>query len=89
MKRLLTSILLFAAFLCGAQAQNDALFVYRNDGAIHGFLRADIDSMVCSQIDLDSLLHADYVVQEIWTADSVYRIPLAAIDSRRFMAYGV
>lgn len=85
MKRLLTSILLFAAFLCGAQAQNDALFVYRNDGAIHGFLRADIDSMVCSQIDLDSLLHADYVVQEIWTADSVYRIPLAAIDSISFV----
>ena len=85
MKRLLTSILLFAAFLCGAQAQNDALFVYRNDGAIHGFLRADIDSMVCSQIDLDSLMHADYVVQEIWTADSVYRIPLAAIDSISFV----
>ena len=85
MKRLLTSILLFAAFLCGAHAQNDALIVYRNDGAIHGFLRADIDSMVCSQIDLDSLLHADYVVQEIWTADSVYRIPLAVIDSISFV----
>ena len=85
MKRLLTSILLFAAFLCGAHAQNDALFVYRNDGAIHGFLRADIDSMVCSQIDLDSILHADYVVQEIWTADSVYRIPLAVIDSISFV----
>lgn len=85
MKRLLTSILLFAAFLCGAHAQNDALIVYRNDGAIHGFLRADIDSMVCSQIDLDSILHADYVVQEIWTADSVYRIPLAVIDSISFV----
>lgn len=85
MKRLLTSILLFAAFLGGAQAQSDALFVYRNDGAIHGFLRADIDSMVCSQIDLDSLMHVDYVVQEIWTADSVYRIPLAAIDSISFV----
>lgn len=85
MKRLLTSILLFAAFLCGAHAQNDALFVYRNDGAIHGFLRADIDSMVCSQIDLDSLMHTDYVVQEIWTADSVYRIPLAVIDSISFV----
>lgn len=85
MKRLLTSILLFAAFLCGAHAQNDALFVYRNDGAIHGFLRADIDSMVCSQTDLDSLMHADYVVQEIWTTDSVYRIPLAVIDSISFV----
>lgn len=85
MKRLLTFILLFAAFLCGAKAQNEALFVYRNDGAINAFLRSDIDSMVCSQIDLDSLLHADYVVQEVWTADSVYRIPLAIIDSISFV----
>lgn len=81
MKRLIASILLLAGFLCGAKAQNDAMFVYRNDGAINAFLKSDVDSMVCSQIDLDSLMHSDYVVQEIWTADSVYRIPLAVIDS--------
>lgn len=87
MKRLIASILLFAGFLCGAKAQNDAMFVYRNDWAIkpflksNAFLKSDVDSMACSQIDLDSLMHSDYVVQEIWTADSVYRIPLAVIDS--------
>lgn len=86
MKRLIASILLFAGFLCGAKAQNDAMFVYRNDvwltdGAINAFLKSDVDSMVCSQIGLDSLMHSDYVVQEIWTADSVYRIRLAVIDS--------
>ena len=81
MKRLIASILLLAGFLCGAKAQNDAMFVYRNDGASNAFLKSDVDSMVCSQIDLDSLMHSDYVVQEIWTADSVYRIPLAVIDS--------
>ena len=81
MKRLIASILILTGFLCGAKAQNDAMFVYRNDGSINAFLKSDIDSMVCSQIDLDSLMHSDYVVQEIWTADSIYRIPLAVIDS--------
>ena len=85
MKRLIASILLFAGFLCGAKAQNDAMFVYRNDGAINAFLKSDVDSMVCSQIDLDSLMHSDYVVQEIWTTDSIYRIPLAVIDSIGFV----
>lgn len=87
MKRLIASILLFAGFLCGAKAQNDAMFVYRNDGASNAFLKSAVDSMVCSQIDLDSLMHSDYVVQEIWTADSVYRIPLAVIDSIGFTRY--
>lgn len=81
MKRLIASILFLAGFLCSAKAQNDAMFVYRNDGAINAFLKSAVDSMVCSQIDLDSLMHTDYVVQEIWTADSIYRIPLAVIDS--------
>ena len=87
MKRLIASILLLAAFLCSAKAQNDAMFVYRNDGASNAFLKSAVDSMVCSQIDLDSLMHSDYVVQEIWTADSVYRIPLAVIDSIGFTRY--
>lgn len=87
MKRLIASILLFAGFLCGAKAQNDAMFVYRNDGASNAFLKSDVDSMVCSQIDLNNLMHSDYVVQEIWTADSIYRIPLAVIDSIGFTRY--
>lgn len=87
MIRLIASILLLAGFLCSAKAQNDAMFVYRNDGASNAFLKSAVDSMVCSQIDLDSLMHSDYVVQEIWTADSVYRIPLAVIDSIGFTRY--
>lgn len=87
MKRLIASILLLAGFLCSAKAQNDAMFVYCNDGAINAFLKSDVDSMVCSQIDLDGLMHSDYVVQEVWTADSVYRIPLAVIDSIGFTRY--
>ena len=43
-----------------------------------------MDSVRHSRLNLDSMLHADYVVQEVWTADSVYRVPLAAIDSVSF-----
>lgn len=85
MKRILLSILMVAACLCGAMAQNDAMFVYRNDGQINAFLKADVDSMRYSHIGLDSLYHGEYVVQEVWTPDSIYRIPLAAIDSVSFV----
>lgn len=84
MRRLIASLLLLAGFLCGASAQHNAMFVYRNDGVINAFLKSDVDSLVCSQIDVDSLLHSDYVVQEIWTADSVCRIPLENIDRISF-----
>lgn len=68
-----------------AQAQNDAMYIYRNDGVINAFLKTEIDSIRHSPLDLDSLMHAENVVQEVWTADSVYRIPLAAIDSISFV----
>lgn len=87
MRRLIASLLLLAGFLCGASAQHNAMFVYRNDGVINAFLKSDVDSLVCSQIDVDSLLHSDYVVQEIWTADSIYRIPLENIDSISFVTF--
>ena len=44
---------------------------------------ADVDSMVCSKIGTDSVLYADWQVQEIWAPDTTYRIPLASIDSIR------
>ena len=62
----------------------DYLTVYRNDGEepLELFL-ADVDRMVCSKIGTDSLLYADWQVQEIWAPDTTYRIPLASIDSIR------
>jgi len=65
----------------------DYLTVYRNDGEepLVLFL-ADIDSMVCSKIGTDSLLYADWQVQEIWAPDTTYRIPLASIDSIKINA---
>ena len=85
MKRLILTLSLLVTVIAGALAQNDAMYVYRNDGEINAFLKADVDSIVYSQIDLDSLTHSEYVVQEVWTVDSVYRIPLEVIDSVSFV----
>lgn len=85
MKKTFTLLSLLITMLVEAVAQNDAMFVYCNDGAINGFLKSDIDSIRYSNFDVDSVLHKEYVVQEVWTVDSVYRIPLAAIDSVSFV----
>lgn len=61
------------------------LKVYRNDGVEPLELYSvDVDSLVCSKIGIDSIMYADWQVQEIWTPDTVYRIPLAIIDSIQF-----
>lgn len=62
-----------------------AFYVYRNDGIINTFFTSDVDSMVCSTIDVDSIMHREYVVQEIYTLDTIYRIPLERIDSVSFV----
>ena len=83
MKKLLVMILCFVSVIntFGQSQTGDALYFYRNDGQINGFLRSDIDSITYSCIDIDSILHQQYVTQEIYTIDSVYRIPLSVIDS--------
>lgn len=61
------------------------LKVYRNDGVEPLELYSvDVDSLVCSKIGIDSIMYADWQVQEIWTPDTIYRIPLAIIDSIQF-----
>lgn len=77
-------IALLSTFTALAQSEK-ALYIYRNDGIINAFLEADIDSIRHSVLDLDSVMHAENVTQEVWTVDSVYRIPLAAIDSVSFV----
>ncbi len=73
----------------GAMAQTsepEAIYIYRNDGNFNAFFHKDIDSIVCSPIGLDGTVYAYDVVQEFHTPDSVYRIPLAVIDSVAFSA---
>lgn len=70
-------------FISEARAQ-EAFYIYRNDGLFDGFFFDDIVRMGYSKFDLDSVEHDVYVVQEIETADTLCRIPLAAIDSIGF-----
>ena len=69
------------------QAQNvgDAIYIYRNDGDFNAFYREEIDSMAYSYYDADSVRYEEIVTQLIYTADSLYRIPIAAIDSVSFV----
>lgn len=84
MRRVLLYILLLASSVAGISAQ-EAIYVYRNDGGFDAFLREDIDSITYSRLGADSLYHADWQMQLVYTPDSVYRIPLSAIDSVSFV----
>lgn len=64
----------------------DATYIYRNDGQFHAFFNNDVDSILYSNIDTLGIHHDDFVVQEIYALDSIYRIPLTAIDSISFHA---
>lgn len=86
MKKVLLSLLLLTGLSFAASAQNDAIYVYRNDGSFNAFLKADVDSVVPSRYDADSLLHAEWQMQVVYTPDSIYRIPLESIDSVSFVA---
>lgn len=84
----------FLKFICSAVfvlsvvlpvSAQEAFYIYRNDGQFNAFFNDEVDSIIYSKIALDSTLCDDYVVQEVYTADSLYRIPLAAIDSVGFV----
>ena len=62
----------------------NALYNYRNDGQFNAWLNIDIDSITYSRVDTLGIEHDDVVVQEVWTPDSLYRIPIEAIDSIGF-----
>ncbi|MBR0275554.1 MAG: hypothetical protein IJQ76_05035, partial [Prevotella sp.] len=87
----LAMLLVSAMLPATAQSQDadepvqDAIYVYRNDGKFHGFFKSEIVSMEFSKVDTLGQQHLDYVVQEIETLDSLYRIPVSAIDSVSFV----
>ena len=56
-------------------------YIYRNDDHFDGFADSEIDSITFSRIDAEGIEHDDYVTQVVYTPDSIYYIPLAAIDS--------
>ena len=81
-------LLVAVSFTAPVFSQNSqyALYNYRNDGNFNAWLNVDIEKITYSCIDTLGVEHDDIVVQEVWTADSVYRIPLEAIDSIGFRA---
>lgn len=87
MKHRLGLILLFAAVTLAGMAQSigEAFYIYRNDGQFNAFFRGEVLSIEYSNYDADSVYYDEIVTQVVNTADSVYMIPLAAIDSVAFV----
>ena len=86
--RLLGVIITLLGFMPLQAQDNDqyAVFNFRNDGNFNAFLNFEIDSITYSCIDTLGIEHDEVVVQEVWTQDSLYRIPIDAIDSLSFHA---
>ena len=76
---------IFGVQVVQAQAQQDALYIFRNDGKFNAFFWGDIDHIEYSKIDTLGVEHDDYVTQEVWALDTVSRIPISAIDSVAFV----
>ena len=73
--------LMLGLVLCDTLQAQEVFYVYRTDGSVQVFELASVDSMFCSQTDLSGRRQTEFVTQEIWTPDSVYRIPMAEVDS--------
>lgn len=87
MKQRLHLIILLASLALSGMAQTigEAFYIYRNDGQFNAFFRDEVDSIAYSYYDADSVRYDEVVTQMVYTADSIYRIPLAAIDSVGFV----
>ena len=87
MNRKLYLIIILAAFTFSGMAQTvgEAMFVYRNNGQVNGFLPDEVESIEYSYEDADGNRYDEIVTQIVNTADSVYVIPLAEIDSVTFV----
>ena len=82
----MVSLLLSAVTISAdAQERQDALYIFRNDGQFNAFFYGDITRICYSKTDTLGVEQEDYVVQEVWALDSVYRIPISAIDSVAFL----
>ena len=53
--------------MCSVVAQNEAVYIYRNDGEFNAFLQTEIDSIAYSHLDKDSVYHEEWQTQVIYT----------------------
>lgn len=86
MKKFFLTMMFAVAAMAGmAQTIGEAFYIYRNDGQFNAFFRDEVDSIAYSNFDADSVFYDEVVMQVVYTADSIYRIPLAAVDSVAFV----
>ncbi len=83
MRRSILTLVLCTLCLCPLFSQ-EAFYIYRNDGDFNGFFFDEVVEMRYSKLALDSVEYEQYVTYEVELADTVYRIPLTAIDSIGF-----
>ena len=69
----------------GVHGTGNVFYVYRNDGYLHAFLRDEVQSIDYSNYGSDNICYDEIVTQVINTVDSIYMIPLTAIDSVGFV----
>ena len=74
------AILSFFVYNCQVFAHDYYTVIYKDGRLSQRFYTEYVDSMVCSKITVDSVFLSSWCVQEIWTPDSVYRIPLNQIE---------
>lgn len=70
--------------LCLGAFSQEAFYIYRNDGDFNGFFYDEVLEIRQSKIGVDSVVYDKWVTQEVVLKDTIYRIPLAAIDSIGF-----
>ena len=83
MKRVLLALSFWLLAIGFVNAQ-EAFYIYRNDGDFNGFFYDEVIEMRQSKIGVDSIEYEQWVTQEVVLEDTIYRIPLAAIDSIGF-----
>ena len=88
MKRVLYITLLYimvsAPTALRAQNTIEQVLIFRNTGEVNLLYSNNLDSIVCSPMDKDSLFHNEYVSQIFYSKDTTLIVPISEIDSVTF-----
>ena len=85
--RYMLMVVVMAAVGCNAamaQSDDEQVLVFRNTGEINLLYASEIDSIVCSRMDADSIMYDEVVTQRFYTTDTTLVVPIAEIDSVAF-----
>ena len=88
MKRIISTVILSVTSMFGgmmyAQNETEQLLIFRNTGEVNLLYSNEVDSIVCSYLDKDSIQYDDYVSQVFYAKDTTLIVPIAEIDSVAF-----